>query len=415
MYFLYQIVLSIILLISPLIMILRLFKKKEDKIRFTEKFSITSKKRKDGFLIWFHGSSVGEIFSVIPLIKHYEKDKSIKQILITSSTISSSKILNKFKFKKTIHQFYPIDHFVFVNLFLKFWKPNIAIFIDSEIWPCMFKNIKENKIPLLLINARLTKKTFNRWFKFKNFTNSVLKNIKTAYPQNLDTKLYLKKLGVRNIVELGNLKFSEYQEDFDRKNKKLNSFLKNKNFWVASSTHDNEEIFCAKAHIILKNKFKNLITIIIPRHIDRARRIESELQNLNLNVTLHSTKNKDLDKTDIYLVDSFGETKKFHKISSSVFVGKSIIKGGGQNPLEAARYGAKILHGPHTDNFKDVYKLLRSHNLSKKIFTPKQLAASIIFRKNIKSGIIIKNIGEKILKKTINELDKHIVNEFKKT
>jgi len=415
MYFLYQIVLSIILLISPLIMILRLFKKKEDKIRFTEKFSITSKKRKDGFLIWFHGSSVGEIFSVIPLIKHYEKDKSIKQILITSSTISSSKILNKFKFKKTIHQFYPIDHFVFVNLFLKFWKPNIAIFIDSEIWPCMFKNIKENKIPLLLINARLTKKTFNRWFKFKNFTNSVLKNIKTAYPQNLDTKLYLKKLGVRNVVELGNLKFSEYQEDFDRKNKKLNSFLKNKNFWVASSTHDNEEIFCAKAHIILKNKFKNLITIIIPRHIDRARRIESELQNLNLNVTLHSTKNKDLDKTDIYLVDSFGETKKFHKISSSVFLGKSIIKGGGQNPLEAARYGAKILHGPHTDNFKDVYKLLRSHNLSKKIFTPKQLAASINFKKNIKSGIIIKNIGEKILKKTINELDKHIVNEFKKT
>jgi len=415
MYFLYQIVLSIILLISPLIMILRLFKKKEDKIRFTEKFSITSKKRKDGFLIWFHGSSVGEIFSVIPLIKHYEKDKSIKQILITSSTISSSKILNKFKFKKTIHQFYPIDHFVFVNLFLKFWKPNIAIFIDSEIWPCMFKNIKENKIPLLLINARLTKKTFNRWFKFKNFTNSVLKNIKTAYPQNLDTKLYLNKLGVRNVVELGNLKFSEYQEDFDAKNKKLNSFLKNKNFWVASSTHDNEEIFCAKAHMILKNKFKNLITIIIPRHIDRARRIESELQNLNLNVTLHSTKNKDLDKTDIYLVDSFGETKKFHKISSSVFLGKSIIKGGGQNPLEAARYGAKILHGPHTDNFKDVYKLLRSHNLSKKIFTPKQLAASINFKKNIKSGIIIKNIGEKILKKTINELDKHIVNEFKKT
>ena len=415
MYFLYQIVLSIILLISPLIMILRLFKKKEDKIRFTEKFSITSKKRKDGFLIWFHGSSVGEIFSVIPLIKHYEKDKSIKQILITSSTISSSKILNKFKFKKTVHQFYPIDHFVFVNLFLKFWKPNIAIFIDSEIWPCMFKNIKENKIPLLLINARLTKKTFNRWFKFKNFTNSVLKNIKTAYPQNLDTKLYLNKLGVRNVVELGNLKFSEYQEDFDAENKKLNSFLKNKNFWVASSTHDNEEIFCAKAHMILKNKFKNLITIIIPRHIDRARRIESELQNLNLNVTLHSTKNRNLDKTDIYLVDSFGETKKFHKISSSVFLGKSIIKGGGQNPLEAARYGAKILHGPHTDNFKDVYKLLRSHNLSKKIFTPKQLAASINFKKNIKSGIIIKNIGEKILKKTINELDKHIVNEFKKT
>ena len=282
MYFLYQIILSIILLISPFIIILRLFKKKEDKIRFTEKFSIASKKRKDGFLIWFHGSSVGEILSVIPLIKHYEKDKSVRQILITSSTLSSSKILKKFKFKKTVHQFYPIDHFIFVSLFLKFWKPNIAIFIDSEIWPCMYKNINKNKIPLLLINARLTKKTFIRWYKFKNFTYSVLKNIKTAYPQNLETKSYLNKLGVGNIVELGNLKFSEYQDNFDRINKQLSSFLKNKKFWVASSTHDSEEIFCAKAHMILKNKFKNLITIIIPRHIHRVKKIESELQKLNL-------------------------------------------------------------------------------------------------------------------------------------
>ena len=415
MYFLYQIILSIILFISPFIIILRLFKKKEDKIRFTEKFSIPSKKRKDGFLIWFHGSSVGEILSVIPLIKHYENDKSIRQILITSSTLSSSKVLKKFKFKKIVHQFYPIDHFIFVTLFLKFWKPNIAIFIDSEIWPCMFKNIKENKIPLLLLNARLTKKTFNRWFKFKNFTNSVLKNIKKAYPQNLETKLYLNKLGVKNIVELGNIKFSEYKENFNQINKKLSSFLKNKKFWVASSTHDNEEMFCAETHLILKNKFKNLITIIIPRHIHRVKRIESELKNLNLNVALHSTSKKDFANTDIYLVDTFGETKKFHKISSSVFLGGSVIKRGGQNPLEAARYGAKILHGPNTDNFKDIYKLLRSYNLSKKINTPKQLASSIIFKKNIKSGIKIKNIGEKILKKTINELDKHIVNEFKKT
>ena len=114
-------------------------------------------------------------------------------------------------------------------------------------------------------------------------------------------------------------------------------------------------------------------------------------------------------------MDTFGETKKFHKISPSVFLGKSIIRGGGQNPLEAARYGARILHGPNTDNFKDVYKLLRSYNFSKKIITPKQLSSSIIFKKNIKSGTKIKNIGEKILKKTINELDKHIVNEFKKT
>ena len=169
MFFLYQIVLTLIILISPIIILIRIFKNKEDKVRFLEKFSIPSKKRNLGQLIWFHGSSVGEILSVIPLIKEYEKKRSINQILITSSTLSSSKVIKKFKFKKTTHQFYPIDHFFFTNKFLNYWKPDVAIFIESEIWPCMFKNINRQKIPLILLNARLTKKTYMRWIKIKNF------------------------------------------------------------------------------------------------------------------------------------------------------------------------------------------------------------------------------------------------------
>ena len=143
--------------------------------------------------------------------------------------------------------------------------------------------------------------------------------------------------------------------------------------------------------------------------------IASEIKNLNLKVTLHSSNSKNLNKVDIYIVDTFGETKKFHRIGNSVFLGGSIIRRGGQNPLEAARFGAKILHGPNIDNFKDVYKLLKKFKVSKKINTPKQLASAIIFKKNKTIGIKIKNIGEKILKKTINELDKLINNEFKKT
>ena len=131
MFFLYQIFLTILILISPIIIFFRIIKNKEDKKRFVEKFSIFSKKRVKGKLIWFHGASVGEILSVIPVIKKYEKDKSVNQILITSSTLSSSKVLLKFKFKKTIHQFYPVDYFFFTNKFLKYWRPDIAIFIDS--------------------------------------------------------------------------------------------------------------------------------------------------------------------------------------------------------------------------------------------------------------------------------------------
>jgi len=412
MFFLYQIILSLLILISPILIIFRIYKGKEDKIRFIEKFSIPSKKKSRGKLIWFHGASVGEILSIVPLIENYEKNKSINQILVTSSTLSSSKILKKFKFKKTIHQFYPIDHFFFTKKFLNYWRPNLAIFIDSEIWPNMFKKLEEKKISLILLNARITKKTFLRWQSLKNVSQKVFKKISIAYPQNLETKYFLKKLKVKKIKTIGNLKFAEQDNEIMNK---LNFRFKSKKIWVASSTHSDEEIFCGKTHIELKKKIKNLLTILIPRHIHRAQEIKSELESLRLNVTNHSSNTKNLKNIDIYIVDTFGETKKFHKVGTSVFIGGSIINRGGQNPLEAARYGARILHGPNVDNFKDVYKSLSNLKISKKITTPRELASSIIFKRNKKLGDKIKKIGVKILKETINDLDKLIKNEFKKT
>ena len=416
MLFIYQLIISILLLISPIILLIRILRKKENIKSLKEKFSFNSKRRVNGKLIWFHGASVGEVLSIIPIIKHYEKDKSIKQILVTSSTLSSLKVIKKFSFKKTVHQFYPIDHFIFNNKFINYWKPSLGIFVDSEIWPMMFQNLKYKNIPIILLNARLTKKTFSRWIKIKSFAKSVFNKITIAYPQNKETNLYLKELDVRNIITIGNLKFSENSdENLNNISKKLKSELDKKKIWVASSTHKTEEIFCAKAHLKLKKKITNLLTIIIPRHIHRANEITNELKNLNLKIALHSSKPKNLKNVDIYLVDTFGETKKFHQIGNTVFLGGSIIKRGGQNPLEATRLGAKILHGPNTDNFKDVYKHLKLLNISKKINTPLQLASSIVFKKNKNSGKKIKKIGQKILNKTINELDNLINNEFKKT
>ena len=414
MFFWYQIFVTLIILLSPIIIIFRIYKNKEHKVRYKEKFSIPSKQRDEGNLIWFHGASVGEILSIIPLIENYEKDKSINQILITSSTLSSSKVLKKFKFKKTIHQFYPIDHFFFTAKFLNYWRPSVAIFIESEIWPCMFEKLKSRKIPLVLLNARLTKKTFTRWIKIKNFSQEIFNKITIAYPQNIETKIFLKKLNTKKIKNIGNLKFAEND---DVKNNAINNKLKfkTKKIWVASSTHPSEEIFCAKTHIELKKKIKNIVTIIIPRHIHRANEIISELENFNLKVVTHNSNKKNLKDIDVYLVDTFGETKKFHKIGCSVFLGGSIIKRGGQNPLEAARYGARILHGPNIDNFKDVYKKLSHLKVSKKINTPKELASMIIFKRNKNIGSKIKKIGGKILKETISDLDKLINNEFEKT
>ena len=416
MLFLYQLILTIFTIFLPIIFLYRVLKNKEDKKRFVEKFGITSQKKKGNILIWFHCASVGEILSIIPLIKVYEKKKFIDQILITSTTLSSSKIFKKFKFKKTIHQFYPLDYFFFTQKFLNYWKPNIAIFIESEIWPYMYNYLNKKNIPLILLNARLTEKTYKKWVKIKNISNSIFDKITITFPQNKETINFLKKLNVNKISYLGNLKFVEnHNENQNNLNRKLKLEFSKKIVWVASSTHMNEEIFCAKAQLELKKKFKNIICVIIPRHIHRVKEIIKDIKSLNLKVILHSENKKNLKNVDIYIVDTFGETNKFHKISSSVFLGGSIIKRGGQNPLEAARYGAEILHGPNTDNFKDIYSLLKKLKISKKISTYKQLATSLSFKKNKYKGNKIKNIGDKILKKTIKQLDNLIYNEIKKT
>ena len=419
-FFLYQTLITILLILSPLIIGIRILKKKEDKKRFKEKFCFPSKKRIKGNLIWFHGSSVGEILSILPLVHELEKNNSINQILITSSTLSSAKILKTFRFTKTIHQFFPIDSILLSNKFLNYWKPTIAIFVESEIWPSIFKAINKKNIPLLLLNARVTEKTFKRWNYIKNFSNSVFKNISTAYPQNNETSDYLKKLNVSKIKKIGNLKFVDNNQDKRIKlSKTLLKNLRNRKFWCASSTHPGEEIICSKVHTKLKKKYKDLITIIIPRHIHRVKEIVEQIKNLKLNVVLHSSLPKKLKDADIYLVDTYGETKKFYQASNIVFMGKSLTGKGGQNPLEPTRLGAAVLYGPNIQNFSDIYKLLDKLKITHKVNGVNSLTNLVnklmIKPYNKKNYLKIKKIGKKILNETKDEINNLFNNEIKKT
>ena len=169
MLIIYRVLINFIFLISPFIIFFRLLKKKEDFFRFKEKYCFFTKLRSKGKLIWFHGASVGELKSIVPLVEKLEKNKNINQILITSNTISSSKVIENIRFKKVIHQYFPIDTNLLSNKFIEYWKPSAAFFIDSEIWPNQIYNLKKNKIPIILINGRITKKTFYNWLKFKSF------------------------------------------------------------------------------------------------------------------------------------------------------------------------------------------------------------------------------------------------------
>ena len=409
MLFIYKILINIIFFFSPLILIIRLIKNKEDPTRFKEKFGFFSKNKKKGKLIWFHGASVGEVQSVIPLIERFEKNKSVSQILITSNTVSSSNIIKKFKLRKTIHQFFPIDCDFISKKFLNHWKPSKVFFIDSEIWPNTINNLYDKKIPIILLNGRITKKTLSRWLIFPNFAKSLFQKFQICFSSSLESKKYLKKLGAENIKFIGNLKFSQSESEGLELDKSLRNFLRSKNLWCASSTHYNEEKFCGQTHLKLYKKYKNLLTIIIPRHVGRVKSIKDELSNLNLKVHLDEPKKKISPDTNIYLVNSYGKTKSFYKECKNVFLGGSIINHGGQNPLEAVRYGCKVFHGPNVSNFKEIYDFLKNKKLSKKITNHKTLAnlLHMTFRKKSNPKQISQNlylIGKNILNKTYKEI-----------
>ncbi len=410
MLLIYRILINFIFFLSPLIIFFRLIKKKEDIKRFKEKIGFFSKKKVNGKLIWFHGASVGEIKSIVPLIKKFQKNKKIKQILITSNTLSSSYVIKKLKIRKITHQFFPIDTDFISKKFIDYWKPSKAFFIDSEIWPNTILNLSKKKIPIILINGRITKKSFNRWNYFPDFSKKIFSKLNLCLASSQESLNYLKKLQVKNVKYFGNLKFSVSEDENFKENIHLRNFLKKKKVWCASSTHSPEEIFCANVHRELKNKNAKILTIIIPRHIERSEQIKNDLKNLNLKVHLDEPQKKIDKSTDIYLVNSYGKTKFFFKNSKSVFIGGSIVKHGGQNPLEAARLGCNILSGPNVENFRDVYKFLEKNKISQKIFNSANLANNLnkLFYKEKQTTKIqrkIKLIGSKILERSYKEIN----------
>jgi len=417
MYFWYKLLTYLLRPFLNIYLIFRKLKKKEHPSRYKEKLSNITTDRSKGFLIWFHVASVGEGLSILPLVRKFEKDEKIQKILITSITLSSSEVLKKKLSKniKIIHQFLPFDVPKFVNKFLNHWSPNLAIFIDSEIWPNLIFEIKKRKIPLLLVNGRITKKSFKKWNLLNKFSKKVFEKFDLCISSNKDTENYLKILGAKNIKNFGNLKFSITRENVDEKlETSVLDKISNRKIWCAASTHSTEEYFCAQTHLILKSTYKDILTIVIPRHINRVKKIEKELLKLKLNVIFYSNLNKLNSETDILLVDVYGETSKFFNISKSVFLGGSLIKHGGQNPIEPSRHGSKIFHGPHINNFTEIYQYLKSLDATQNINTSDELASAIIkeftSKKLVNIEIVekINNYGSEILNKVIKEIKIYI-------
>jgi len=412
-------------IIFPILIILiylRTFFNKEDKIRFKEKiFSSSFRVLKDNNkkLIWFHAASIGEYLSIMPLIDELNNKHKNLNFLITTTTLSSSRLIeNKSKqFKNITHRFFPLDLESLAENFLNSWKPDLVCFVDSEIWPNFLFKIKEKNIPLILINARLTKKSFNKWKIISNFARKVFNNFDLFLAASEDSKNNLRNIQDKNIKYIGNLKYSVQSAlaELEDSNKKI---LNNYKTWCAASTHDGEEIIILKTHMELKKKYDNFLTIIVPRHVNRSSYIKNLSKKFNLNSQILNENDSINLNLDVLIVNSFGVLPKYFDYCKNVFIGKSLLKEkksvGGQNPIEAAKLGCKIFHGSHVYNFQEVYDLLKSYGMSEEVNNELELSEKLIINFENSTMInqnklsLLKNYGEKILKKTCLEIDKYL-------
>jgi 3-deoxy-D-manno-octulosonic-acid transferase len=390
---------------------LRILKKKESSIRFKEKLGITNAQRQDGYLMWFHCASIGELKSIFPIIDHYIKKN---RILLTTSTLSSSEIFYK-KYssnKNIIHQFAPIDSPQIVKRFFLKWKPNIIFFTDSELWPNQIFYAKNNNIPLILLNGRISKKSFSKWRLFKTTMHEILKSFKLILCSSNQSENYFNYFKTKNIENIGNLKFI-VSENLNYKDEE-NISLQKRIIFLALSTHNTEEEFCIKAHISLKIKYPNLLTLIIPRHINRIEIIEEIVKKFKLNSLTQDSLSGIKDNTDILIINTYGNTQKFIKLSKCIFIGGSLINHGGQNPIEVAYNNSLIFHGPYIHNFTEIYNFLNKENISFEVKSVKELIDHLDKNinsnqsNNIKEKII--NKGNEILSITIKKLDQYMVN-----
>ena len=417
-------------ILYPLLIIFLYYRKiikKEDPIRFKEKifishFKITKKNKSK--LIWFHAASIGEFKSIVPIIIQLNKDFQNLQFLITTSTLSSGTLakVELKKFQNVEHRYFPFDVDFLINKFLFLWKPDRIFLVDSEIWPNLILQSKKHKIPIALINARLTAKSFKKWMLFSNVAKKIFGMFDLFLCSNNETKIYLERLNLKNIYYRGNIKLVERIEESEIRN--LNQdFLLKKRFWLAASIHEGEDNFCLQTHLSLKEKFKDIITIIAPRHIERSEDIKSLAEKLNLNVQILN-KNDHIEKDkELIIINYFGALKSYFKYAKSVFVGKSIVKklknDSGQNPIEAAKLNCKIYHGPYVYNFEEIYKILKDNLISKEIKDYKDLSYNLLFdlekieKKNKKILDKIKNLEQKTLVETMAIVANFIKNDVK--
>lgn len=329
-------------------------KGKEDPTRLGERRGHAGRARPAGPLVWLHGASVGETLSILPLVERLTR-RGVT-VLVTSGTRTSAQLVARRLPPGAIHQFMPLDVPLYIKRFLGHWRPDLALFAESELWPNFVHALDRRGVPLVLINARLSERSFRRWMRVPQAAEAMLSRFAFCLAQSPGDAERLQRLGAPRVSIAGNLKFDSPAPPADpRTVASLQALTAGRPVWMAASTHPGEEEAAIAVHRALVKRYPDLLTIVAPRHPQRGPDIAAMAQESGL-VAVRRAEGMQPDRAvDFYVADTIGELGLFYRLVPLVFVGGSLVPHGGQNPIEPAKLGAAILHGPHVHNFTDVY------------------------------------------------------------
>jgi 3-deoxy-D-manno-octulosonic-acid transferase len=345
--------------LAPLLLGLRRRQGKEDPSRLPERLGRPSAPRPAGRLAWFHAASVGETLSILPLISALAERRHSLSFLLTTGTVTSAKLAAQRLGPRTLHQYAPLDVPEYVRSFLDHWRPDLAVFTESEIWPNLILESAVRDIPLTLVNARMTQRSYRRWRRNRGVARPLFSRFSLVLAQNEALARRFKILGAATATASGNLKIDTPAPPVDELElDRLKAALEGRPLLLAAGTHEGEEAIVTEAHRQLRQRFPDLITIVAPRHPERGPGIAEWLQLQGIAAVRRAPGDLPTRASEVYVADTLGELGIFYKLAAIAFVGGSLVDRGGHNPIEAVRHGAVVITGPYWQNFKDTYEAL---------------------------------------------------------
>ncbi len=333
----------------------RLARGKELATRIGERLGVAGQARPPGRLIWIHGASVGEAVSMLPLLDRLLARRADLNVLLTTGTVASAELMAQRLPARALHQFVPVDLPQAARSFLDHWRPDLVLWVESELWPTLLGETAARGIPAVLLNGRMSERSFRRWRLARSVVQPILATFDAVFAQSEGDAARFRFLGAQQVASLGNLKLSAPPLEVDAERlDRQRALFGTRPRWVAASTHPGEEDIAVDVHRALVGRHPDLLTVIAPRHRERGPPLARAFRDAGLDVRLRSAGQEIEPETEVYIADTLGELGLWYRLSEVVFIGGSLARRGGQNPLEPARLGCAVLHGPDMRNFADI-------------------------------------------------------------